>query len=132
MNKEFLGSGWKFPIGIDDDGNFTLVSEDQDIKEAILIILNTAPGERVMRPEFGCGINNYVFSVINNSNLKLIEEEVEKALILYEPRILLEDIQVSVDESEGSKLIISIDYSVKSSNSRHNLVYPFYLTERGW
>lgn len=131
MNKEFLGSGWKFPISIDDNGNFALVSEDEDIKEAILIILNTSPGERLMRPEFGCGINNYVFSVINNSNLKLIEEEVEKALILYEPRILLEDIQVSVDESKGSKLIISIDYSVKSSNSRHNLVYPFYLTERG-
>lgn len=131
MNKEFLGSGWKFPISIDDNGNFTLVSEDEDIKEAILIILNTSPGERVMRPEFGCGIHNYVFSVINNSNLKLIEEEIEKALILYEPRIVLENIQISVDENEGSKLIISIEYNVKSSNSRHNLVYPFYLTERG-
>lgn len=131
MNKEFLGSGWKFPIGLNDDGSFELAIEDEDIKEAILIILNTSPGERVMRPEFGCGIHNHVFSVINNSNLKLIEEEVEKALILFEPRITIENFLVAVDGNEGSKLLINIEYSVKSSNSRHNLVYPFYLTERG-
>lgn len=131
MNKEFLGSGWKFPIGLNDDGSFELAIEDEDIKEAILIILNTSPGERVMRPEFGCGIHNHVFSVINNSNLKLIEEEVEKALILFEPRITIDNLLVTVDKNEGSKLIINIEYSVKSSNSRHNLVYPFYLTEKG-
>lgn len=131
MNKEFLGSGWKFPIGLNDDGSFELAIEDEDIKESILIILNTSPGERVMRPEFGCGIHNHVFSVINNSNLKLIEEEVEKALILFEPRITIENLLVTVDGNEGSRLLINIEYSVKSSNSRHNLVYPFYLTERG-
>ena len=131
MNKEFLGSGWKFPIGLNDNGNFQLVSEEEDIKEAILIILNTSKGERVMRPEFGCGIHEHVFSVINNSNLKLIEEEVEKALILFEPRIIIDSLNVTVDENEGSKLLIHLEYSVKSSNSRHNLVYPFYLTERG-
>lgn len=131
MNKEFLGSGWKFPIGINSKNNFELVSEDEDIRQAILIILNTTPGERVMRPKFGCGINNYVFSVINNSNLEVIEREVEDALVLYEPRIELENIEASVDENEENKLIINIEYTVKSFNSRHNLVYPFYLTERG-
>lgn len=131
MNKEFLGSGWKFPIGIHKNNNFELVSENEDIKQAILIILNTTPGERVMRPKFGCGINNYVFSVINNSNLNVIEREVEDALVLYEPRIIIESIEASVDENEENKLIINIAYTVKSFNSRHNLVYPFYLTERG-
>lgn len=151
MNKEFLGTGWNFPIRINKKNNLELVStsddnlEDknkneemiinenhrEDIRQAILIILNTTPGERVMRPRFGCGINNHVFSVINNSNLEVIKKEVEDALLLYEPRIELENIEASVDINEENKLIINIEYTVKSFNSRHNLVYPFYLTERG-
>jgi len=151
MNKEFLGSGWKFPIGINSKNNFELVSTSdddienknkneemfknenhrEDIRQAILIILNTTPGERVMRPKFGCGINNHVFSVINNSNLEVIKREVEDALVLYEPRIEVENIEASVDDNEQNKLIVNIAYTVKSFNSRHNLVYPFYLTERG-
>jgi phage baseplate assembly protein W len=130
MKREFLGSGWKFPVGLK-EGAFELVSEEEDIKEAILIILNTAPGERVMRPEFGCGIQNYLFSVINSSNLMMIESEVTRALTLYEPRIELENVKVEVSESEDGQLIITIDYTVKSSNSRYNMVYPFYITERG-
>ncbi|UFH59984.1 GPW/gp25 family protein [Sulfurovum mangrovi] len=130
MKREFLGNGWKFPLGLK-EGAFELVSEDEDIKEAILIILNTAPGERVMRPEFGCGIQNYLFSVINSSNLSMIENEVTRALTLYEPRIELERVKAEVESSEEGKLVVKIDYSVRSSNSRYNIVYPFYLTERG-
>lgn len=130
MKKTFLGNGWKFPVGLK-EGAFEMVSDDEDIKEAILIVLNTAPGERVMRPEFGCGIQNYVFSVINSSNLVMIENEVKRSLTLYEPRIELQEVKAEVDESEDGRLIVSIDYTVKSSNSRYNMVYPFYMTERG-
>ncbi len=131
MKKEFLGTGWKFPLTLDGQGAFTLVSEDEDIREAIVIILSTVQGERVMRPEFGCGIQNYVFSIMNSSNLMMIEKEIERALILYEPRIKVEEINAQTDASEGGKLIVNIEYTVLSSNSRFNMVYPFYLTEKG-
>lgn len=130
MEKEFLGTGWKFPLVLDTEGSFELVKEKEDIREAILIILNTTPGERVMQPAFGCGIQTYVFSVINSSNLQRISEEVSKALVRYEPRILLENVKVEADSQEG-RLLITIDYVVQSSNSRFNMVYPFYLTEKG-
>lgn len=130
MKKEFLGTGWKFPVSLE-GGTFELVEEDKDIREAILIILSTTPGERVMRPEFGCGIHNYVFSVINSSNLLMIENEVTKALTLYEPRVNIEVVKAEPDSSEGGKLLVHIEYTVRSSNSRFNMVYPFYLTEKG-
>ncbi len=131
MVKEFLGSGWKFPVSLDNRNGFELVSEEEDIREAILIILNTTPGERVMRPEFGCGIHNYVFSVVNSSNLSMIENEIIKSLTLYEPRIVIDNIKAEVDSSDAGRLLINIDYTVTSSNSRYNMVYPFYLTEKG-
>jgi len=130
MKREFLGTGWQFPVHIV-EGNFALVKEDEDIREAIVIILSTTPGERVMHPEFGCGIHEYVFSVINSNNLLLIEDEVKKALVLYEPRITVDHIDIQPDASDGGKLMIHIDYTILSSNSRFNMVYPFYLTEKG-
>ena len=130
MNRKILGTGWKFPISFD-SGEVELVKEDEDIREAILIILNTATGERVMRPKFGCGIHNYPFSVINSSNIMMIESEIRTALTLYEPRVTIEDIRVKVDDKEEGRLMINIDYRVQSSNSRYNMVYPFYLTEKG-
>jgi len=131
MNKLFLGTGIKFPFSIDEKNKLALVSNDDDIKEAIKIILNTAPGERVMRPDFGCGINNYVFSVINTSNLLNIENEIKRALVLYEPRILVEDVLIATENSEQGYLNITIHYLVKSTNARQNTVYPFYLREKG-
>ena len=131
MKKEFLGTGWSFPIVLETDGRIVLSAENEDIREAIVLILSTAPGERVMRPEFGCGIHEYVFSVINSSNLLLIGDEVKRALVLYEPRITVDNIQIQPNESDGSRLMIHIEYTVLSSNSRFNMVYPFYLTEKG-
>jgi len=131
MKNLFLGNGLKFPFNLDKNGAVTLVSNEEKIRESIKIILNTAPGERVMRPEFGCGINEYVFSVINSSTLLQIENEIERALILYEPRILVKEVNSSTEESSNGILNISIEYEVKSSNARHNMVYPFYLREKG-
>ena len=131
MSKEFLGVGWKFPIKIDNNGKFVLSQYEEDIKEAILIILKTEPGERVMEPEFGCGIYEYVFSTINISNLMLMEESVKKALLIYEPRIEVNQVKASPDYQENGLVLISIDYTVSSTNERQNLVYPFYLKEGG-
>ena len=131
MAKEFLGIGWKFPIKLDSSGKFKLSKYEEDIEESIRIILGTIPGERVMQPEFGCGIYEYVFSTINISNLALIEEEVKKALTLYEPRIEIIKIKASADTNREGLVLIEIEYRVISTNTRQNLVYPFYLTEGG-
>jgi len=127
MEKEFLGRGWKFPIELGHDGAFTLSQGDEDIKEAIIIILKTAKGERVMEPEFGCDIHSYVFEVINQTTLMRMQEEIRKALLLYEPRI--EVIDINSDYVEEGKLEFNIEYSVISTNSRYNLVYPYYINE---
>lgn len=129
MTKEFLGKGWKFPVSVDSRGNIELSEYEQDIKEAIWIILSTTKGERVMRPDFGCGIHNYVFASINNANIGLIEASVREALTVWEPRIELKEVSVSTERADIGQLIISIDYKVKATNSEFNLVYPFYLTE---
>lgn len=133
MSNNFLGTGLKFPLGFNDENGFELVSYEEDIKEAIRIILQTAPGERVMRPEFGCGINEYAFSVINVSNLMQIENEVKRSLTLFEPRIVLEAVKASAqtDEDGNGLILIYINYVVKASNGRYNIVYPFYLSEKG-
>ena len=130
MKKLFLGTGLHFPFSIDTKGNVALVSNEEDIQEAIKIILQTAPGERVMRPDFGCGINNYMFSVINTNNLLQIENEIKKALTLYEPRILIQEVKALSAHSDNGQLDIHIEYSVKSSNARQSIVYPFYLREK--
>lgn len=95
-----------------------------------MIILGTAKGERVMRPDFGCGINELVFAPNNTSTATLITFYIKEALLKWEPRIELLKVNAEADETEQNKLIITIDYMVKTTNTRDNLVYPFYL-ERG-
>lgn len=134
MAKEFLGVGWKFPVNIDINGKISMSEYETDIKEAIMIILSTAKGERIMRPDFGCGIHNFVFSSMNTANISLIEDTVREALTLWEPRIELIKVEAKVDESPEAlfshgKLLVNIDYSVRVTNNRFNIVYPFYLKE---
>ncbi len=129
MAKEFLGRGWRFPIGVDSRGRIAISTYEEDIKEAILIILRTQKGERVMRPDFGCGIYDYVFSSINTATLTLIERTVREAITEWEPRVEIERIEISTEEADQGRLLISIDYRVRRTNSRFNLVYPFYLKE---
>ena len=129
MARDFLGIGWKFPVNVDVRGNIQMSEYEQDIKEAIWIILATSKGERVMRPDFGSGIYNFVFAPINTATIGLIENSVREALIIYEPRIELLGVDVSAERADEGKLLISIDYRVRSTNNEFNLVYPFYLTE---
>lgn len=129
MVKEFLGKGWKFPVVLDVQGKIKMSVYEEDIKEAIIIILSTSKGERVMRPDFGCGIHNYIFEAINTSILTLIENTVRDALVQWEPRIELKSVKVLTNQLDQGKLLITIDYIVRTTNNQFNLVYPFYLTE---
>ena len=129
MAKDFLGRGWKVPVNVSSAGKILMSEHEEDIKEAMWIILSTSKGERVMRPDFGCGIYVFVFDVINTATMGLVEASVREALTLWEPRIELVNVNISVDKAEEGKLLISIDYRVRSTNNEFNLVYPFYLKE---
>lgn len=131
MSKEFLGRGWKFPVVSDLNGKIMMSEHEKDIKEAIWIILATSKGERVMRPTFGCGIHDYVFEHLNITTIKMMEDSIREALTLWEPRIELMNVQASTEKVNEGKIIISIDYLVRSTNNQFNLVYPFYLMEGG-
>jgi phage baseplate assembly protein W len=129
MAKEFLGTGWSFPVAVDRNRQIATSAHEQDIQEAIRIILSTAKGERVMRPDFGCGIHDFVFAVINTANCTLIENSVREALTVWEPRIELNTVNVATEQIQTGKLMINIAYTVRTTNNKFNLVYPFYLTE---
>ncbi len=131
MGEEFLGKGWAYPIGLmGDKSEIALASDEEKISESIRIIIGTAPGERLMRPDFGCGIHDYVFAPNNVRTAGLIRYHVEEALNRWEPRIDLQDVSVEPGADDPAVILISITYRVKSTDSRFNMVYPFYL-ERG-
>ena len=129
MSREILGNGWKFPIRINGRGGFSLSREEQDVAEAIWIVLSTARGERIMRPEFGCGIHDYVFAPNNASTRGAIAYQVQQALIRWEPRIDVIDVRTGDDPSQPNLLLIHVDYRIRANNAFHNLVYPFFLQE---
>lgn len=125
---DFLGSGWSFPIRVDKQGEIALVSREDDIRQAILVILGTSPGERVMRPDFGAGLKALVFEPINTATKALVKHRVEEALLLWEPRI--DSVEVTMaDERSLGRLLLDIRYRVRATNTFFNLVYPFYLLE---
>jgi phage baseplate assembly protein W len=130
MLKSFLGRGWKFPVQIDPTTGRVAMSElEQDIKESIYIILATAPGERLMRPEFGCGIHDLVFSPMSSVTLGLFESRVREALTRWETRVEILKLEMSIKDSARGKLEIDLSCLVRDTNTEFNLVFPFYLTE---
>ena len=130
MSNEFLGRGWKFPVGVNPvTGRIAMSEYEQDIRESIRIILATAPGERLMRPDFGCGIHELVFSAINRITLGQFESRVREAITKFEARVEIVKLEISAAESANGKLDIDIDYRVRETNNEFNLVFPFYLTE---
>ncbi len=130
-NRDILGTGWKFPVRINGRGGFSLSGGEQDVAEAIWIILTTRRGERIMRPEFGCGLNDYVFAPNNAATRGAIAYQVQQGLTQWEPRIDLMDVRVEADPDRPNLLHISIDYRIRANNALHNLVYPFFLQEGG-
>lgn len=130
QQRDFLGIGWRFPVAFDPiAGDAALSAYLRDVKEAIRIILQTAPGERVMRPRFGCGIHELVFEEMNTTALSAIEASVRDALLTYEPRIELIGIEIEQMELQRGMLLVSIDYRVRRTNQTDNLVYPYYFEE---
>jgi hypothetical protein len=130
MSEAFLGRGWKFPIQVDPaTGRIRMSEHEDDIAEAIRIILGTAPGERVMRPDFGCGVHEYVFGDTDDTTLRLLEHTIVEAIRIWEPRV--EDIEAEAepDKAEPGKVWIRISYTVRTTNNVYNQVYPFYLLE---
>jgi len=126
MAREFVGRGWSFPITVD-GGRIVEASQDDKIRQAIEVILRTAPGERVTRPDFGCGIHDLVFENFSNDVLGRVISAVSEALATWEPRIDVLDVDAQQDADQPNRLLIEIDYQVRSTNSRLNLVFPFYL-----
>jgi uncharacterized protein len=127
-SKAFLGRGWAFPVQTDGAGDVALAAYEDDIRQAIQIILGTARGERVMRPDFGAGLQALAFEPITMATMALAQHRVEEALITWEPRIDTLTVQVSAEPQHG-RLKLDIRYRVRSTNTFYNLVYPFYLQE---
>jgi phage baseplate assembly protein W len=128
ITRAFLGVGWAHPQATDSGGEVSLARYEDDIRQAVQIILGTAQGERVMRPDFGAGLQRLVFEPINQTTIALVRHTVEEALITWEPRIDTISVAVREDGVRG-QLLIDIGYRVRSTNTFYNLVYPFYLTE---
>lgn len=129
----FLGTGWAFPPAFDkDSGTVELVSDVEDIRQSLHILLSTSLGERVMLPRYGCNLRDYQFEPVNNTFLGFVEDLVRRAILFFEPRIEVERITITqpndLDLLEG-KLAIEVEYLIPNTNSRNNFVYDFYLLE---
>lgn len=125
----FLGQGFRFPIRVDATGALGWSAGEESIRESIWIILSTPRRSRIMAPNFGCGIHDYVFAPNNASTRAVIAAEVRQALVTYEPRIDLLAVQVEPQLDAPNTLMIGIDYRTRANNAAHNVVYPFYLNE---
>lgn len=130
-DSSFLGTGWSFPFSFDlKSGSVQTSTGENDIRESLLILMNTIPGERVMHPEYGCGLHKLVFSSIGESEKTIIRDMIKNAVLYYEPRIDIESIDID-NESDmvNGTVWISVTYIVRAVNSRSNIVFPFYLIE---
>ena len=127
MAEEFVGSGLAFPLRVDATGGLALVSRERELEESIRLILGTAPGERPMRPEFGCRVHDYVFAPADESTAGLVAHEVRASLLRWEPRIEVEDVEVTPDPENAEAFSIRLSYSIRHSNDPRNLVYPFHV-----
>jgi phage baseplate assembly protein W len=127
--RDFLGIGWKFPIQLTPDGKVARSGHEQRIEESIYVILSTARGERLMLPDFGCGIHDMVFAPNSTATQSAVVNNVREALVAHEPRIDVLDINVETTVESPNLLLIRIDYRIRANNARGNMVYPFYIDE---
>lgn len=126
-NTDFVGKGISFPMRVDQSGALALTSGGADIDGSLRMVLTTAPGERLMRPQFGCRIWDLLFEPINANTIGLMAESVKDAVSQWEPRVDLEDVQIEPDPRDHSRVMINLKYKVRATNDRRNLVYPFYV-----
>jgi hypothetical protein len=129
LRRPFLGVGWKFPLQVTPRGAIATSSEEQKIEESILLILSTAPGERLMLPDFGCGIHDLVFAPNDTGTITRVVDLVRRSLTIYEPRIDVLDVSADTSSDQPNLLLIRVDYRIRDNNAMANLVYPFFITE---
>ena len=127
--REFLGVGWKFPLQVNAIGGIAVSRYEQSIEESIYMILGTAKGERVMMPNFGCGMHDIVFAPNNPVVVTMVVDSTRRALVAHEPRIDVLTVNAETTQEQPNLLIIRINYRVRANNTIENLVYPFYITE---
>ena len=130
MNRNLLGKGWAFPVAADVRGGLLMSSYEKSVEESIRIILSTTPGERIMRPDFGCAINEMVFSPNSPRTVTQAIHYIEQAIIRWEPRVILKNVTGEIAPDNPICIHIHIDYEIRSVNTFFNMVYPFYL-EKG-
>lgn len=129
LNEDIIGRGWSFPVKPGADGRLHYTGDEEKIRQSIWIILGTAPGERQMRPTFGCGIHDLVFQANTAALRGMVAEKVRTALVRWEPRIDVVDVRVEAPAEARNYLFIYIDYRIRTNNAFYNLVYPFYINE---
>ena len=127
--RDFLGVGWKFPLQVTPGRQIAQARYEQRIEESIYLILSTSKGERVMLPDFGCGIHDLVFAPNNSTTIAVVVQTVREALVAFEPRIDVLNVAAETTVAEPSLLLIRVDYRIRANNAVGNLVYPFYITE---
>jgi uncharacterized protein len=127
-DKTYLGTGWAFPVRFGTQG-VQLVSNEEDISESLAILFSTMPGERVFRYKYGCPVEKWVFAKMDLSEKTLIIDVVEKAIREWEPRIITESVEVEFRDPPEGVLLITVDYTIRQTNSRRSMVYPFYFLE---
>ena len=126
MNDDFIGSGWAFPLCTDAAGGIAMLSRERELEKCMRLILSTAPGERPMRPQFGCGIHDRVFDVADGNTADAIAGDVKAALLRWEPRVEVQEVVVTIDADVPGLVHIEIRYTPKATNDPRNLVFPFY------
>ena len=127
MAEEFIGSGIAFPMRVGPSGGLALVSREEELQESIRLILSTAYGERPMRPEFGCGIHDFVFAPADATTAGRIAYEVQMSLARWEPRIEVTEVDVTIDETASQTMYVDVRYVISGTNDPRNLVFPFYV-----
>jgi hypothetical protein len=125
--ENFIGRGWNFPLATDATGSISLARDDRELEQAMRLILMTAPGERPMRPEFGCGLHNFVFAPADAITAGQLSAEVKQSLTRWEPRVDVQSVEVMVDDYDHNTLYINIQYTKKGAYDPRNLVFPFYV-----
>lgn len=129
-DRDVLGTGVGFPFDTDQAGGVGLTSGTDDVAQALRILLSTAPGERVMRPKYGCGIHDFAFAVVDTTTLTRVETTVRLAIERWEPRVAVERVTASAAGLASGQLTVDIEYMIRATNEPGNLVYPFYVEGR--
>ncbi|MFB2121369.1 GPW/gp25 family protein [Parapedobacter sp. 2B3] len=130
LHKSFLGTGWSFPPQFDNrSGNVDMLSDGEDIRSSLEILLSTRPGERVMLPTYGCNLGELLFEPLTTTMKTYMKDLIQTAILYHEPRIDVNNIELADTGEQEGRILITVDYTIRATNSRFNYVFPFYLQE---